>query len=171
MKINANAREWIFAAIRGALIENPRLRFNEDQMAEACTRVVVTVLESLDKKSFSAAITDAMSEESNLDDPHFKGETYEKDIDQKALTKDLFKVFAYLVEHPNTYVTDVEIAEATGAYLPSVPRFRCYLATKEYGSHTMLRRRRTGERLHEHCMIVNRESLTYQAWFKANSTF
>lgn len=126
--------------------------------------------ELLKPKSFSEQIARQTVEETNLDDPHFKGDTYEKEIDQKALSKDLFKVFGYMVAHEEEFLTDVEIADATGAYLPSIPRFRCYLKSPEYGMHNMIRRRRVGSRLFEHRILPNRNSLLYSAYV-ANTVF
>ena len=124
------------------------------------------IVDKIFSESFSKQIIDTSKEENNLDDPHFKGDTYEKEIDQKALKGDFFKVFGFMADHEGQYFTDPEIAEATGVYIPSVQRMRCYMKQKEWGSHVMIRRRRAGQRLYEFACFPNKESLTYHFYKK-----
>lgn len=124
-----------------------------------------TMLKIIEKhtQSFSKAISS--KEEDNLDDPHFKGVAYEKEIDQKALAHGFFKVFFYMAE--TEWSLDTEISRETGVYIPSVQRYRSYCRSVEWGSHTVERRRRAGCRIFEYRLIPNKESLTWNEYLKS----
>lgn len=125
---------------------------------------IVSWVEAQDDRSYSEKIKQDV-EEVNLDDPHFKGERYEKEIDQKALARGFFKVFCFMAEHEGWH-TDTEIADQTGVYIPSVQRYRSYCRSPEWGSHVVEARRRHGCRTFEYRLIPNKESLTYKRFME-----
>ena len=117
--------------------------------------------QELEKKSFSENIQN--SEEQNLDDPHFHGSDYQKGKDQKRLIKGMLKVFEYMLD--GQWRTIPEISEATGVYVPSVLRYKQYLARPEWGGHFVDKKRMTedgGVWLYR--LIPNKESFTWK-WY------
>jgi hypothetical protein len=149
------------ATVYNALFQNA-----QPDNVRAAWLMLTTYLFDLEKRpAFSATVKLQAVEEDNLDSPHFHGETYEKEIDQKALKSDFFRVFDYMLRR-HFYKTDVEISEATGVYIPTVQRMRSYMRSPEWGKHTVMRRRREGSRIFEFCLLPNLESLTFRAWDK-----
>lgn len=126
------------------------------------------ISDAIETVPFSESVKKQVAEENNLDDPHFKGEAYEKEIDQKALKKGFIKVFAFMVENCDWH-SDIEIAEETGVYVPSVQRYRSYCRSVEWGSHVVERRRREGCRIFEYRLIPNKASLTYKWYLKSHN--
>lgn len=118
-------------------------------------------------KSFTVQITSASIEEDNLEDPHFKGVAYEKEIDQIPLAGAFFQVFKFMIEHEGWH-TDIEISEETEVYTPSVARMRSYARSKEWGSHIVERRRRYNQRIFEYRLIPNVDSLTYKKYSQSS---
>lgn len=112
------------------------------------------------QNTFSDGIHQEREEET--DDPEFKGVAYEKDIDQEALKRGFYKVFEFMAGHPEEWFLDVEIADATGIYVPSVQRYRSYMRQPEFGTHIVNRRRRAGMRIWEYTLIPNDQSKIYQ---------
>lgn len=136
---------------------------------EAATKEVLDCVNpSAREPAFSTRILEGQEEENNIDDPHFDGKHYEKEIDQGRLTKTLENVFLFMILHG--WVTDEEIAEGTGGYLPTVGRSRRYLKAAKWGAHTIEARRREvrGKKggTWEYKLIPNKDSLTYKNFMK-----
>lgn len=115
-------------------------------------------------ESFSKQVKKQTQQEDALDDPHFKGVAYEKELDQKALKMGLVAVFRFMVEHPEWHL-DTEISKATGVYVPSVQRYRSYMRDPVWGKHIVHRRRRIGCRIFEYRLIPNTDSLLFKTLF------
>lgn len=115
-------------------------------------------------ESFSKKVIAGTQEETNLEDPHFNGVAYEKELDQHALAHGLVTVFKFMVQHDGWHL-DTEIAKATGVYVPSVQRYRSYLRDAVWGKHIVHRRRRIGCRIFEYRLIPNTDSLLFKTLF------
>ena len=99
-------------------------------------------------------------EEINLDSPHFSGKAYKKELDQKRLTKDIFKVFHYMInEKPYTLR---EVSQGTNIPEASVSAHIRSFRKPEWGNHTVNRERKGESGTFTYQLVPNKESLTYE---------
>lgn len=131
-------------------------------------QIVAKVEEFLEsRKSFSRKLADAAEEESNLDDPRFDGETYDKELDQKRLARLHFKVFDFMVDEQ--WHTLRAISQATNIPEGSASaKFRDFRKAR-WGSH-MVDRRRVGigkAGLWEYRLLPNKDCLTWTEYLKS----
>jgi hypothetical protein len=108
---------------------------------------------------------DRITEAANLADPDFKGDAYEKSVDQKPLTKQMLRIF-HVVQDGGWYTLH-EIHEKTGAPEASISAALRALTNQEWGRHVKMRERVPGKRLWRYRILVNKESLTYLGYIKA----
>lgn len=127
---------------------------NNDFIAGCIVGTVASTLET-----FSDRVSN--EEEANMDDPYFPGDPdYSKEKDQEHLTKNMLKVFSFMVD--GKWHTNADISRATGVPEPSATA--CYRAfrRKECGAHTVERRRQENSRERLYRLIPNTESLIYR---------
>ncbi len=114
---------------------------------------------------YAQKLQNRTAEAENLADPDFKGDAYEKKIDQRPLTKQMFRIF-HLVQDGEWYTLH-EISERTGAPEASASAALRAFTNKEWGRHVKMRERIPNTRLWRYRILVNKESLTYLEYVKA----
>lgn len=133
-------------------------------MVDEC---VQKIMELADAKSFSEAISQN-EEEMNMDDPHFDGKAYEKDIDQGRLVRGHLKVFHLMVD--SEWRTLREISAATRRPEASVSATLRDFRKKRWGSHTVDRKRHPDMKgIFIYRLVPNKESLTWHNYIKQPS--
>lgn len=138
--------------------------FDTDATAKA-SKLSAQIMQAIDESgaSFSEKIINQRVEEQNLDDPHFHGPVYKKEIDQKRLTKQMLKIFAFMMD--DEWHTLYEISINTEAPEASISAALRAMTRKEWGGHTKLRERVAEHRgLYRYKIIPNKESLTFQSY-------
>ncbi|TRZ72904.1 MAG: hypothetical protein D4R97_05475 [Bacteroidetes bacterium] len=91
--------------------------------------------------------------------PYFAGSDYQPEIDDKRLTGQLLRIFDCMKD--GKWRTLSEISEITGDHEASISAQLRHLRKKQFGSHTVNKRRR-GERecgLFEYQLILNSNSI------------
>jgi hypothetical protein len=116
-------------------------------------------------KTFSESIAQN-EEEMNRDDPKFFGKKgYDKEQDQKRLTKQMYAMFSYMLD--DKWHTLQEIADGAPVTITSIRARMSDLRHPRWGGHTILaERKKEGKGTWYYRLIPNKESLTWKEYEK-----